>query len=53
VLENNVLREIFRPKKDEASGLFRILQNEELSNLYRPPSIVRIVKYKRFVGLHM
>jgi hypothetical protein len=38
---------LFGPKKDEVSEQFRIVQNEELSYLYRPLSVVRIVKSRR------
>jgi hypothetical protein len=37
----------FKPKKAKISKEIRILHNKELSNLYRWPSIVRIVKYRR------
>jgi hypothetical protein len=38
----NVLRRIFGPKRDEVSGGWRKLHNEELHNLYSSPSIVKI-----------
>jgi hypothetical protein len=34
VFENSVLRRIFRPKRDEVTGEWRKLHNEELHNLY-------------------
>jgi hypothetical protein len=37
VFENRVLRRIFRPKRDEVTGEWRRLQNEELYALYSSP----------------
>jgi hypothetical protein len=34
VFENRVLRRIFGPKRDEVTGEWRKLQNEELHDLY-------------------
>jgi hypothetical protein len=42
-----VLRRIFGPKRGEATGGWRKLHNEELHNLYFPPSIIRIIKSRR------
>jgi hypothetical protein len=42
VFENRVLRRIFRPKRDEMIGGWRRQHNEELENLYFPPSIIRM-----------
>jgi hypothetical protein len=39
---NGVLRRIFGPKRDEETGGWRKLHNEELHNLYSSPSIIRI-----------
>jgi hypothetical protein len=47
VLENRVLRRIFRPKRDEVIGGWRKLHKEELHNLYSLQSIIRIMKSKR------
>jgi hypothetical protein len=44
VFENRVHRRIFRPKRDEVTGGWRKLQNEELHSLYSSPSIVRVIK---------
>jgi hypothetical protein len=44
VLENRVLRRILGPKRDEVTGDWRKLQNEELHNLYSSPNIIRIMK---------
>jgi hypothetical protein len=34
VFENRVLRRVFGPKRDEITGEWRKLHNEELNNLY-------------------
>jgi hypothetical protein len=47
VFENRVRRRIFGPKKDEATGGWRKLHNEELHGLYSSPSIVRVIKVRR------
>jgi hypothetical protein len=47
VFENRVLRRIFGPKRDEVTGGWRTLHNEELHNLYSSPSIIRIIKSRR------
>jgi hypothetical protein len=44
VFENRVLRRIFGPKRDEVTGEWRKLHNEELRELYFSPSIIRIIK---------
>jgi hypothetical protein len=41
VFENRVLRRIFGPKRDEVTGGWRKLYNEELHNLYSLPNIMR------------
>jgi hypothetical protein len=52
VFENRVLRRIFGPKRDEGTGEWRTLHNEELRDLYSSPSIIRIMKsrWMRWVG---
>jgi hypothetical protein len=40
VFENKVLREIFGPKRDEVTGRWRKLHNEELRDLNSSPSII-------------
>jgi len=47
VFENRVLRRIFGPKRDEVTGKWRKLHNEELNDLYSSPSIVRVIKWRR------
>jgi hypothetical protein len=44
VFENMVLRRIFGPKRDEATGEWRRLHNEELNDLYSSPNIIRVIK---------
>jgi hypothetical protein len=43
---NRVLR-IFGPKRDEVTGDWRKLHDEELHDLYSSPSIIRIIKSRR------
>jgi hypothetical protein len=47
VFKNRVLRIIFGPKRDEVTGEWRKLHNEELHNLYSSPDISRQVKSRR------
>jgi hypothetical protein len=47
VFENRVLRRIFGPKRDEVTGGWGKLHNEELHNLYSSPSIIRMIKSRR------
>jgi len=44
VFENRVLRRVFGSKRDEVTGEWRKLHNEELRDLYSLPNIVRVVK---------
>ena len=44
VFENRVLRRIFGPKRDEVTGEWRKLHNEELNDLYCSPNILRVLK---------
>jgi hypothetical protein len=39
-----MLRRIFGPKRDEVTGEWRKLHNEELNNMYFSPNIVRVIK---------
>jgi hypothetical protein len=47
VYENRVPRRIFGPKRDEVTGDWRKLQNEERHNLYSLPNIIRMIKSRR------
>jgi len=42
-----VLRRIFGPRRDEVTGEWRRLHNEELNDLYCSPNIVRVIKSRR------
>ena len=47
MFENRVLRGIFGAKRDEVTGEWRKLHNEELNDLYCSPNIVRVIKSRR------
>ena len=47
MFENRVLRRLFGPKRDEVTGEWRKLYNEELRDLYSLPNIVQVVKSRR------
>ena len=47
VFENRVLRRIFGPMRDEVTGEWRKLHNEEINGLYSSPNIVRVIKSRR------
>jgi hypothetical protein len=47
VFENRLLRRVFGRKRDEVTGEWRKLHNEELNDLYNLPNIVRVVKSRR------
>jgi hypothetical protein len=49
VFENRVLRKIFEPKRDEVTGDWRILHNEEFNNSYSSPSVIRMMKSRRMM----
>ena len=52
VLENKMLRRIFGPKRDEVTGEWRKVHDEELHDLYSSPNIVRVIisKTVRWAG---
>jgi hypothetical protein len=47
VFENMVLRRIFGSRRDEVTGEWRRLHNEELNDLYSSPNIVWVIKSRR------
>jgi hypothetical protein len=47
VFENTVLRRIFGPGRDEVTGEWRRLHNEEVNVLHCSPNIVRVIKWRR------
>jgi hypothetical protein len=44
MFENKVLRRIFGPRRDDVTGDWKKLHNEELHNLYSSPSIIRMIQ---------
>ena len=47
MFENRVLRRIVGPKRDEVTGEWRKLHNEELNDLYCSQKIIRVMKSRR------
>jgi hypothetical protein len=47
VFENRVLRRIFGPKRDELTGEWRKLHNEEIHKLYSSPNLIIMIKSRR------
>ena len=47
VFENMVLKRIFGPRRNEVTGEWWRLHNEELNDLYSSPSIVRVIKSRK------
>jgi len=47
VFQNMVLGRIFGPRRDEVTGEWRRLHNEELNGLYSSPNILRVIKSRR------
>jgi hypothetical protein len=48
-----MLRKIFGPERDEVTGEWRKLHNEELNDLYCLHNIVRVMKLRRIDGRGM
>jgi hypothetical protein len=44
VFENRVLKKVFGSKKDELTGEWRRLHNEELHYVYSSPNIIQVIK---------
>jgi hypothetical protein len=53
VLENRVLRRIFGPKRDEVTGEWRRLHNEELYDLCCSLNIIWVIKSRRMRRGHV
>jgi hypothetical protein len=49
IFEKRVLRRIFGPKRDEVTGDWRKLHNEELHDFYSSPNIIRMIKSRRII----
>jgi len=47
VFEKRVLRKIFGPRRDEVTGEWKRLHNEEINDLYSSPNMVRVIKSRR------
>jgi hypothetical protein len=50
VSENRVLRRIFDLKKEEVTGEWRELHEEDLNDLYSSPNVIRVSKSRRMDG---
>ena len=53
VIENRVLRRIFGLERDEVTGEWRKLHNEELNDLYSSPNNVRVIKSRMRWASHV
>jgi hypothetical protein len=47
VFENRVLRRVLDPKRDEVTGGWKKLHNEELHNLFSSSNIIRMIESRR------
>jgi hypothetical protein len=50
MFENKVLRRIFGPTRDEVTGEWRKLHNQELRSLYSSPIVVQVIKFENEMG---
>jgi hypothetical protein len=50
VFENRMLRRIFGPKRDEVTGEWRPLHNEERNDLYSSSNIIRVIEMNEMGG---
>jgi hypothetical protein len=53
VFENRVLREVFGPRRGEVAGEWRGLNNEELTDLYSSPNMIRVKNQEAKPGWSM
>jgi hypothetical protein len=53
VFENRVLRRVFGPKRDDVTGEWRRLPNEELNDLYSSSNIIRVIKSRIIIWAGM
>jgi hypothetical protein len=53
VVEKRVLKRIFRPKRDEVTGEWRALHNEELRDLYSMQILIRKIKLRMRLAGHV
>ena len=53
MFENRVPRRIFGPKREEATGEWRELHNEECNDLYCSPNFVRVMKSRMGLAGHV
>jgi hypothetical protein len=53
VFENRVLRRIFGPKRDDATGEWRRLHTDELNDLCSSPNIIRVIKSRTRWARHV
>jgi hypothetical protein len=47
VLDNRVLRKIFRPKRDEVTGKWKRIHSEELHEQYNSPNVIGLKNSKK------
>jgi len=50
VFEKRMFKRIFGPKRDEVTGKWRKLHNEEFNDLYCSPNIVSVTESRRMRG---